>query len=94
MDPALENLGERMVAKMTSKDWGQLQNWFMEAKETQLAAANLATLKPCFPLELALDPSLLISFGGIVPCARPLLFNLDGMTWQAMDDYCVNARKE
>ena len=91
LDPALENLGERVVAKMTSKDWGQLQDWFIEAKETQLAAANPATLNPCFPPELALDPSLLISFGGIVPCARPLLFNLDGMTWQAMDDYCVNA---
>jgi len=91
LDPSLENLGERMVAKMTCKDWGQLQNWFMEAKEAQLAAADLAKLKPCFPPELASDPSLLISFGGIVPCARPLLFNLDGMTWQAMDDYCVNA---
>jgi len=88
---ALRNLGERVVATMTAEDWVQLQEWFLNSKEDQLTKADLATLKPCFPPALASDPSLLISYGGIVPWARPLLFNLDGLVWQAMDDYCVNA---
>lgn len=89
-EPAARDLAERLESQITPQLWALARNYFMETKEAQLATANLATLKPCFPPELAWDPSRLISYGGIVPCSRPLLFSLEGQTWQAMDDYCVN----
>lgn len=89
-DSGTQTLVKSLVRRMTPYLWSQARGWFTEQKHAQLQAASLSTLKPRFPKDLERDPTLLISYGGIVPHAQPLLFLLEGQTWQAMDDYCVN----
>jgi hypothetical protein len=89
-DPATQNFADRFVATMTQDFWEQARNLFLQMKATQLQAALPTELKPQFPTSLARDPTLLVSFGIVVPHSAPLLFDLEGETWQAMDDYCVN----
>jgi len=86
---SLQGLPERLAAKLVPPDWDRLRNWFIGQKEAQLREADPASLEAEFPAALELDPSLLVSYGVMVPCARPLLFTLGGMTWQARDEYCV-----
>jgi len=89
-DARTQSLVKALVRRMTPYLWSQARGWFTEQKHIQFQAAAAAALKPCFPEELARDPALLVSYGGIVPHAQPLIFLLEGQTWQAMDDYCVN----
>ena len=89
-DARTQALVKALVRRMTPYLWSQARGWFTERKHAQLQAAAVPALKPGFPKELAQDPALLVSYGGIVPHAQPLLFLLEGQTWQAMDDYCVN----
>jgi hypothetical protein len=86
---SLQGLPERLAAKLVPPDWDRLRNWFIGQKEAQLREADPASLEAEFPAALELDPSLLVSYGVMVPCARPLLFTLGGMIWQARDEYCV-----
>ncbi len=90
LDPAVRVLAESLLAKLTPELWEEARNYFVATKEAQLAGAELATLQVDFPRELAWDASMLVSYGILVPHARPLLFRLENVIWQALDDYCVN----